>query len=57
MRKLRRSPFGSVPKRRGRLSPLMLVGALVTIIVVLVGAIVFVVALVYVRTLNKEQVA
>ena len=43
MRKLRRSPFGSVPKRRGRLSPLMLVGALVTIIVVLVGAIVFVV--------------
>ena len=37
MRKLRRNPFGSFPKRRKRLSPLMLVGVLVTIIVALVG--------------------
>src|SRR5437660_7239266 len=42
MRKLRRNPFGSVPKRRGRLSPLMLVGVMVSIIVALVGVIVFI---------------
>jgi hypothetical protein len=42
MRKLRRNPFGADSKRSKRLSPLMLVGVLVSLGVALVGGIVFV---------------
>ena len=41
MRKLRRSPFDSHTERRGRFSPLVLVGVIVSLAVALVGGVVF----------------
>ena len=41
MRKMRHNPFGPSPKRHRRFSPFMLIGALVTVGVVLVGAGIF----------------
>ncbi|MGZ6365824.1 MAG: hypothetical protein ACXWPS_07630 [Ktedonobacteraceae bacterium] len=41
MRKMRHNPFGPSPRRHGRFSPFMLIGALVTVGVVLVGAGIF----------------
>ncbi len=41
MRKLRRNPLGANPRRRGHFSPFMLVGVLVSVAVVLVGAVIF----------------
>jgi hypothetical protein len=42
MRKLRRSPFGSQSARRRRFSPLVFVGVAVSLVIALIGALVFI---------------